>query len=162
VTTSDNLRAVELANALRVLNPRMRLVPVRRLAWTASTADARAGRRLAGITASASASSSPVRYASPHPSAGSQLYLRARVATVAGGARFVDIHSHVVPSGGDGVRSVDEGRLSADAFAHETVCFTRQPMSRRSSAPERGARGADRKAFAKLATGAVELRLGFG
>src|SRR3989440_7517039 len=32
VTTSDNLRAVELADALGVLNPRMRLVPARRFA----------------------------------------------------------------------------------------------------------------------------------
>ena len=35
--------------------------------------------------------------------------------------RFVDIHSHVVPSGDDGVRSVAEGgELARDALAHGT------------------------------------------
>jgi protein-tyrosine phosphatase len=37
------------------------------------------------------------------------------------GPRFVDIHSHVVPSGDDGVQSVSEGlALGRDAFAHGT------------------------------------------
>jgi protein-tyrosine phosphatase len=36
-------------------------------------------------------------------------------------ARFVDIHSHVVPSGDDGVQSVSEGlALGCDAFDHGT------------------------------------------
>ncbi len=35
--------------------------------------------------------------------------------------RFVDVHSHVVPSGDDGVKSVAEGgELARDAFAHGT------------------------------------------
>src|SRR5437879_13343584 len=35
--------------------------------------------------------------------------------------RFVDIHSHVVPSGDDGVQSVSEGlALATDAFEHGT------------------------------------------
>ena len=35
--------------------------------------------------------------------------------------RFVDIHSHVVPSGDDGVQSVSEGlSLGRDAFEHGT------------------------------------------
>jgi protein-tyrosine phosphatase len=35
--------------------------------------------------------------------------------------RFVDIHSHVVPAGDDGVQSVSEGlALSVDAFSHGT------------------------------------------
>jgi protein-tyrosine phosphatase len=35
--------------------------------------------------------------------------------------RFVDIHSHVVPSGDDGAQSLAEGReLAGDAFAHGT------------------------------------------
>jgi protein-tyrosine phosphatase len=35
--------------------------------------------------------------------------------------RFVDIHSHVVPSGDDGAQSLPEGReLAEDAFAHGT------------------------------------------
>ena len=42
--------------------------------------------------------------------------------------RFVDIHSHVVPSGDDGAQSLSEGReLAEDAFAHGTSVLYATP-----------------------------------
>jgi protein-tyrosine phosphatase len=77
--------------------------------------------------------------------------------------RFVDIHSHVVPSGDDGVRSVDEGlSLCRDAFAHETRVLYATPHVSPLVALSEEREARIRKAFAKLRERApLELRLGF-
>ena len=77
--------------------------------------------------------------------------------------RFVDVHSHVIPSGDDGVRSVAEGRgLSEDAFAHGTGLLYGtphvSPQLPLTTERERGIR----TAYAKLRERVpLELRLGF-
>src|ERR671930_364920 len=77
--------------------------------------------------------------------------------------RFVDIHSHVVPSGDDGVQSVSEGlTLGRDAFEHGTRLLYATPHVSPivSLSDERERRV--RKAFAELRESLpLELRLGF-
>jgi protein-tyrosine phosphatase len=78
---------------------------------------------------------------------------------------LVDTHSHVVPSGDDGVRSVDEGvTLVLEAAARGTAVQFATPhaMSNHPVTPARRARVADaaRLMRAQLA-GRVELRLGW-
>jgi protein-tyrosine phosphatase len=78
-------------------------------------------------------------------------------------ARFVDIHSHVVPSGDDGVQSLSEGlSLAHDAFEHGTRLLYAtphvSPILPLSEARDRRIR----RAFAELRERApLELRLGF-
>jgi protein-tyrosine phosphatase len=77
--------------------------------------------------------------------------------------RFVDVHSHVVPSGDDGVQSVAEGiELARDAFAHGTRLLYATPhVWPELPLPEERER-AVRSAFAEVRDRApVELRLGF-
>lgn len=77
--------------------------------------------------------------------------------------RFVDIHSHVVPSGDDGVQSVSEGlSLARDAFEHGTRLLYGTPhVSPALPLTEKRERRV-RKAFAELRGKArLELRLGF-
>jgi protein-tyrosine phosphatase len=78
--------------------------------------------------------------------------------------RFVDIHSHVVPSGDDGVQSLSEGlALARDAFEHGTRMLYATPHV----GPHVPQLDADRdrqieKAFRQLRERApLELRLGF-
>ena len=77
--------------------------------------------------------------------------------------RFIDIHSHVVPSGDDGVQSVSEGlTLGRDAFEHGTRLLYATPHVSPivSLSDERERR--IKKAFAELRNGLpLELRLGF-
>jgi protein-tyrosine phosphatase len=77
--------------------------------------------------------------------------------------RFVDIHSHVVPSGDDGVQSVSEGlALARDAFQHGTGLLYATPhvWPALPLTAERERR--IRKAFAELReTAPLELRLGY-
>jgi len=79
-------------------------------------------------------------------------------------ARFVDIHSHVVPSGDDGVQSVSEGlSLGRDAFEHGTRVLYATPHVGPHVPPfdqprERGIRTAFRELSERLP---LELRLGF-
>jgi protein-tyrosine phosphatase len=78
--------------------------------------------------------------------------------------RFVDIHSHVVPSGDDGVQSVSEGlTLGCDAFAHGTRVLYATPHVGPHVPPfdesrERQIRQAFRELREQLP---LELRLGF-
>jgi protein-tyrosine phosphatase len=80
------------------------------------------------------------------------------------GPRFVDIHSHVVPSGDDGVQSVSEGlALGRDAFAHGTRVLYATPhvgphVPSFDEARERRIRTAFRELRERLP---LELRLGF-
>jgi protein-tyrosine phosphatase len=77
--------------------------------------------------------------------------------------RFVDIHSHVVPSGDDGVQSVSEGlALGHDAFRHGTRLLYATPHVSPALAltPERERR--IRRAFREMRDRLpLELRLGF-
>ena len=78
--------------------------------------------------------------------------------------RFVDIHSHVVPSGDDGVQSVSEGlSLGRDAFEHGTRVLYATPHVGPHVPPfdesrERRIRTAFRELCERLP---LELRLGF-
>lgn len=78
--------------------------------------------------------------------------------------RFVDIHSHVVPSGDDGVQSVSEGlSLGSDAFKHGTRILYATPhvgphVPPFDEARERLIRTAFRALRERLP---LELRLGF-
>jgi protein-tyrosine phosphatase len=78
--------------------------------------------------------------------------------------RFVDIHSHVVPSGDDGVQSVSEGlSLGSDAFEHGTRILYATPhvgphVPPFDEARERLIRTAFRALRERLP---LELRLGF-
>jgi protein-tyrosine phosphatase len=77
--------------------------------------------------------------------------------------RFVDIHSHVVPSGDDGVQSLAEGlELAGDALAHGTRLLYGTPhVSPQLPLTEEREREI-RRAYAKLRERApLELRLGF-
>jgi protein-tyrosine phosphatase len=77
--------------------------------------------------------------------------------------RFVDIHSHVVPSGDDGVRSVAEGgELARDAFAHETrILYATPHVSPQLPLTEERERRV-REAFRDVRDRAgLELRLGY-
>jgi protein-tyrosine phosphatase len=77
--------------------------------------------------------------------------------------RFVDIHSHVVPSRDDGVQSVSEGlALARDAFEHGTrVLYATPHVSPALPLTEERERSI-RKAFAQLRDRTpLELRLGF-
>jgi len=79
------------------------------------------------------------------------------------GPRFVDIHSHVVPSGDDGVQSVSEGlALGRDAFEHGTRLLYATPhVSPILPLTEERERRI-RKTFAQLCERVpLELRLGF-
>jgi protein-tyrosine phosphatase len=76
---------------------------------------------------------------------------------------FVDVHSHVVPSGDDGVQSVGEGRtLAAQAAAHGTsILFATPHVWPHLTLPEERER-AVRAAYEEVATGAaLDLRLGW-
>jgi protein-tyrosine phosphatase len=78
-------------------------------------------------------------------------------------ARFVDIHSHVVPSGDDGVQSTSEGlALASDAFGHGTALLYATPhVSPILPLSEDRERRIGR-AFAELRERTpLELRLGF-
>jgi protein-tyrosine phosphatase len=78
--------------------------------------------------------------------------------------RFVDIHSHVVPSGDDGVQSVSEGlSLGGDAFEHGTRVLYATPhvgphVPTFDAGRERRIRAAFRELRERLP---LELRLGF-
>jgi len=78
--------------------------------------------------------------------------------------RFVDIHSHVVPSGDDGVQSVSEGQaLGRDAYQHGTCVLYATPHVGPHVPPfdeerERRIRTAFRELRERLP---LELRLGF-
>lgn len=78
--------------------------------------------------------------------------------------RFVDIHSHVVPSGDDGVQSVSEGlTLGHDAFEHGTRVLYATPhvgphVPEFDEARERRIRQAFRELRERLP---LELRLGY-
>jgi protein-tyrosine phosphatase len=80
------------------------------------------------------------------------------------GPRFVDIHSHVVPSGDDGVQSVAEGlSLGRDAFEHGTRVLYATPhvgphVPPFDEARERLIRTGFRELRGRLP---LELRLGF-
>jgi protein-tyrosine phosphatase len=78
-------------------------------------------------------------------------------------AFFVDLHSHVVPSGDDGARTISEGRsLCAGAAQHGTRLLYATPhvWPQLTLTPSREA--AIRSAFAAVAAGTgIELRLGF-
>jgi protein-tyrosine phosphatase len=77
--------------------------------------------------------------------------------------RFVDIHSHVVPSGDDGVQSVSEGRaLAQDAFEHGTRLLYATPHVSPALPLSEDRERRIRSAFTELAEQApLELRLGF-
>ena len=80
-------------------------------------------------------------------------------------ARFVDIHSHVVPSGDDGVQSVSEGlTLGRDAFAHGTRVLYATPHVGPHVPPfDEGRERRIRQAFRGLREQLpLELRLGGG
>ena len=76
---------------------------------------------------------------------------------------FVDVHSHMVPSGDDGVRSVEEGRLLIRQAAERgtgTLFATPHVWPHLKLSVERERQ--IREAFAEVAAGAaLELRLGF-
>jgi protein-tyrosine phosphatase len=78
-------------------------------------------------------------------------------------ARFVDIHSHVVPSCDDGVRSVEEGlSLSRDAFEHGTRLLYATPHVSPLISLSKERERRIRKACSELRERApLELRLGF-
>jgi protein-tyrosine phosphatase len=78
-------------------------------------------------------------------------------------AFFVDVHSHVVPSGDDGAQSVGEGRtLAAQAAAHGTsILFATPHVWPELTLPEERER-AVRTAYEELAAHApLDLRLGW-
>jgi protein-tyrosine phosphatase len=77
--------------------------------------------------------------------------------------RFVDIHSHVVPSGDDGVQSVAEAlTLGRDAFEHGTRLLYATPHVSPALPLTDEREGRIRNAFAELRDQApLELRLGF-
>jgi protein-tyrosine phosphatase len=77
--------------------------------------------------------------------------------------RFVDIHSHVVPSSDDGVQSVAEGlTLGRDAFEHGTRLLYATPHVSPALPLTDEREGRIRNAFAELRDQApLELRLGF-
>ena len=77
--------------------------------------------------------------------------------------RFVDIHSHVVPSGDDGVQSVSEGlALARDAFEHGTRLLYATPHVSPALPLTEERERRIRKAFAELrAEAPLELRLGY-
>jgi protein-tyrosine phosphatase len=77
--------------------------------------------------------------------------------------RFVDIHSHVVPSGDDGVETVAEGlTLARDAFEHGTALLYATPHVSPALPLTEEREQRIRKAFAELRELApLELRLGF-
>lgn len=76
---------------------------------------------------------------------------------------FVDIHSHVVPSGDDGVKDVEEGlELCADAHEHGTVVLFATPHVFPHFPLTEARERAVRAAYAEIARAAeLELRLGF-
>ena len=77
--------------------------------------------------------------------------------------RFVDVHSHVVPSGDDGVQSVAEGvELARDAFKRGTqILYATPHVSPQASLSEERERSVE-EAFRKVRERAgVELRLGY-
>jgi protein-tyrosine phosphatase len=76
---------------------------------------------------------------------------------------FVDVHSHVVPSGDDGAQSVGEGRtLAAKAAAHGTaILFATPHVWPQLTLPDERER-AVRAAYEQVAAGAaLDLRLGW-
>ncbi len=77
--------------------------------------------------------------------------------------RFVDIHSHVVPSGDDGVQNVSEGlALARDAFEHGTGLLYATPHVSPALPLTEERERRIRKAFAELrARAPLALRLGF-
>jgi protein-tyrosine phosphatase len=77
--------------------------------------------------------------------------------------RFADIHSHVVPSGDDGVQSVSEAlTLGRDAFAHGTWLLYGTPHVSPALPLHEERERRIRKAFAELRERLpLELRLGF-
>jgi len=77
--------------------------------------------------------------------------------------RFVDIHSHVVPSGDDGVQNVYEGlALGRDAFDHGTRLLYATPHVSPALPLSEERERQIRKAFAELREQAqLELRLGY-
>jgi protein-tyrosine phosphatase len=77
--------------------------------------------------------------------------------------RFVDIHSHVVPSGDDGVQSVSEGlALGRDAFDHGTRLLYATPHVSPALPLTDERERQIRKTFADLREKApLELRLGY-
>ena len=77
--------------------------------------------------------------------------------------RFVDIHSHVVPSGDDGVRNVSEGlALGRDAFEHGTRLLYATPHVSPALPLTDDRERRIRKALAELRERApLELRLGY-
>jgi protein-tyrosine phosphatase len=77
--------------------------------------------------------------------------------------RFVDIHSHVVPSGDDGVQAVSEGlALGRDAFEHGTRLLYATPHVSPALPLTEERERRIRKAFAELRPKArLELRLGY-
>ena len=77
--------------------------------------------------------------------------------------RFVDIHSHVVPSGDDGVQSVSEGlALGRDAFEHGTRLLYATPHVSPALPLTEERERRIRKAFVELREEAPpELRLGY-
>ena len=78
-------------------------------------------------------------------------------------ARFVDIHSHVVPSGDDGVQSVSEGvGLARDAFAGGTRLLYATPHVAPHVALSEERERRIRQAFVEVrARAGLELRLGY-
>ena len=78
-------------------------------------------------------------------------------------ARFVDIHSHVVPSGDDGVQAVSEGlALGRDAFEHGTRLLYATPHVSPALPLREERERRILKAFAELrAKAPLELRLGY-
>jgi protein-tyrosine phosphatase len=78
--------------------------------------------------------------------------------------RFVDIHSHVVPSGDDGVQSVSEGlALGRDAFEHGTrVLYATPHVGPHVPRFDEGRERRIERAFEELREALpLELRLGF-
>jgi protein-tyrosine phosphatase len=77
--------------------------------------------------------------------------------------RFVDIHSHVVPSGDDGVQSVSEGlALGRDAFDHGTRLLYATPHASPALPLTEERERQIRKTFSELRDKApLELRLGY-
>lgn len=76
---------------------------------------------------------------------------------------FVDVHSHVVPSGDDGAQSVGEGRtLCAQAAAHGTAILFATPHIWPELVLTEDRERAVRAAYAEVAAGGgLELRLGW-
>jgi protein-tyrosine phosphatase len=77
--------------------------------------------------------------------------------------RFVDIHSHVVPSGDDGVQGVSEGlALARDAFEHRTGLLYATPHVSPALPLTEERERRIRKAFTELREKTpLELRLGY-